>query len=48
LSVSGSRHARTTSVMTMIESPQPNPTVSWKNLRIASKKSISGWSGLLA
>src|SRR5688572_32304203 len=27
---------------------QPKPALSWKNLRIASKKSISGWSGLAA
>ena len=36
------QHARTTSVMTMIERPQPNPTVSWKNLRMPSKKSTRG------
>ena len=46
LSVSGSSAARTTTVSATIEAPQPIPTVSWKNLRIASKKSISGWRTL--
>jgi hypothetical protein len=33
-------------VSAMIDQPHGIPTLSWKNLRIASKKSISGWSGL--
>jgi hypothetical protein len=32
--------------MRMMDIPQPTPTVLWKNLRIASKKSISGWKML--
>src|SRR5689334_16074 len=35
-----------TTVIRMIDRPQPTPTVVWKNLRIASKKSISGWKML--
>jgi hypothetical protein len=27
----------------MIEKPHPNPTESWKNLMIPSKKSMRGW-----
>jgi hypothetical protein len=32
----------------MIAQPHWSPIVSWKNLRIASKKLISGWSGFEA
>ena len=45
LNVSGSSAARTRIVSAMIDQPHWSPTVSWKNFRIASKKSISGWSG---
>ena len=46
LSVSGSSASRTIRVSAMIAHPQPSPTDSWKNTRIASKKSISGWKTL--
>src|ERR671923_215826 len=46
LSVSGMSAARTTTVSATIAHPQARPTVSWKNRRIASKKSISGWRTL--
>ena len=45
LSVSGISAARTTIVMQTIDMPQPIP-VEWKALRIASKKSTSGWRTL--
>src|SRR3954468_2343808 len=45
LNVRGSRQARTMIVSAMIAQPQGSPIESWKNFRIASKKSISGWSG---
>src|SRR3954452_18642985 len=48
LKVSGSRQARTMIVSAMIDQPHWIPMLSWKNFRIASKKSISGWSGLVA
>jgi len=48
LSVSGSRHARTRIVRAMIDVPHPSSRWSWKKTRIASKKSISGWSGFEA
>src|SRR3954471_22551522 len=35
-----------TQVRPMIAGPQPRPTVSWKNLMIASLTSISGWRTL--
>ena len=43
LSVSGIMAARTTIVSSTIEKPQEIPTLLWKNLRTASKTSISGW-----
>ena len=42
LSVSGSSAARTSTVSATMAPPQPNPTVSWKKTRIASKKLMSG------
>ena len=42
LTASGSSAARTTNVSRMIDRPQLAPTLSWKNLRIDSKTSISG------
>ena len=43
LIVSGSISVRTTIVSAMIDIPQLNPKVSWKNWMIASKTEISGW-----
>jgi len=42
LSVSGSSSERMSTVSAMIARPHPNPTWSWKTLRIASKTLISG------
>ena len=46
LKVSGRIASRTTQVRPMIDGPHPRPTVSWKNLMIASLTSISGWRTL--
>ena len=46
LTVSGTRIARITTVSSTIEKPHEIPTWLWKNLRTASKMSISGWKML--
>jgi hypothetical protein len=43
LTASGSSAARTTIVSRMIDRPQLAPMLSWKNVRIDSKTSTSGW-----